>query len=279
MEIRKIEKLFPSRPTMEGAGVHLKRAFANREIPMFDPFLLLDAFGSDNPNDYMKGFPWHPHRGIETITYMLEGSVEHGDSMGNKGVISTGDVQWMTAGSGIIHQEMPLASPNGRMYGFQVWANLPAKDKMMQPRYQDIKSSQIKEVIFDNGVKTKVICGTMEDITGPVSDIMTEPEYFDIYMPAGKTFTHKTTKGHTAFIYLYKGNCITDNTVIDKDTAVLFDDGDMITITTQNEEAKFILLSGKPLNEPIAWGGPIVMNTDEELQQAFEELDEGTFIK
>jgi redox-sensitive bicupin YhaK (pirin superfamily) len=279
MEIRKIKKLFPSRHTMEGAGVHLKRAFANREIPMFDPFLLLDAFGSDNPSDYMKGFPWHPHRGIETITYMLEGSVEHGDSMGNKGVISTGDIQWMTAGSGIIHQEMPLASSNGRMYGFQVWANLPARDKMMRPRYQDIKSSQIKEVLFDNGVKAKVICGTMEGTTGPVTDIMSEPEYFDIYMPAGKTFSHKTTKGHTAFIYLYNGNCLTDNTVIDKDTAVLFDDGDTITITTQNEDAKFILLSGKPLNEPIAWGGPIVMNTDEELQQAFEELDEGTFIK
>lgn len=279
MNMRKIKKILHSRSTMEGAGVRLKRAFGYHEIPLFDPFLMLDAFGSDDPVDYMKGFPWHPHRGIETITYILEGDVEHGDSIGNKGIISTGDVQWMTAGSGIIHQEMPQGNSSGRMFGFQVWANLPAKNKMMPPRYQEIKSKDIPEVNFANGIKAKIICGTMEGITGPVKDIITEPKYFDIFMPAGSLFNINESKSHTAFIYIYSGSCIIDNQKIAEGNCVLFEDGENIQISTTEEEAKFIFLSGKPLHEPIAWGGPIVMNTQEELNLAFDELDEGTFIK
>jgi len=203
--IRKIKRVSKSVPTIEGAGVHLKRAFGNSDVPLLDPFLLLDDFHSDNPDDYIKGFPWHPHRGIETITYVLHGDVEHGDSMGNKGDISSGDVQWMTAGSGIIHQEMPKGTKEGLMWGFQLWANLPASQKMNDPRYRDVKKDTIPEVTIDNGVKVKVIAGEVNGIIGPVRDIVIDPEYLDVTVTAGKSFSHATKKGHTVFAYTVEG--------------------------------------------------------------------------
>lgn len=204
METRKIKNIFNSKATLEGAGVHLKRAFGYYEIPRFDPFLLLDDFRSSDPKKYIKGFPWHPHRGMETITYILEGSVEHQDSLGNKGIISSGDVQWMTAGSGIIHQEMPKGDNNGKMYGFQLWTNLPASYKMMSPRYQEYKSTQIPDVVMENGTKIRVICGSLGNVKGPVKDIITDPEYFDITIPPISIFTHNTNKGYTVFCILYR---------------------------------------------------------------------------
>jgi quercetin 2,3-dioxygenase len=279
---RTIKKTYKSRPTFDGAGVALNRVFGNSEVPDFDPFLLLDAFGSDERSKYIKGFPWHPHRGIETITYLLEGSVEHGDSMGNEGLISTGDVQWMTAGSGIIHQEMPKGDKNGRMYGFQLWANLPASHKMMDPRYRDIKSSEIPEISVGNGVKIKIICGSVQDVSGPVKDIITQPEYLDIFMPAHSSYVHNALPGHTYFAYVYKGSdCAFDDTLkgYPEGTAILFNDGDQIEITSKDESVRFLLISGKPIGEPVAWYGPIVMNTEAELELAFEEYEKGTFIK
>ena len=208
---RKIRKVLKGKPTLEGAGVHLKRAFGNDHVPELDPFLLLDDFHSSNPADYVKGFPWHPHRGIETITYVLHGEVEHGDSMGNTGIISSGDVQWMTAGSGIVHQEMPKGSKSGLMWGFQLWANLPASHKMMPPRYRGIVQSQIPEVVLENGVKVKIVCGAAHGAVGPVRDIVTDPEYLDISVPAGTLYTRKTPKGHTVFSYIIDGcGCFND---------------------------------------------------------------------
>jgi len=204
-EVRKIHSLLKSKPTIEGAGVHLHRAFGFSQVPMFDPFLLLDDFRSDTPEHYLKGFPWHPHRGIETITYVLRGDVEHGDSMGNQGLISTGDVQWMTAGSGIIHQEMPRGDPDGRMYGFQLWANLPKSHKMMDPRYRDVKKNQIPEVLLANGSEIRIICGQVGDEHGPVRDIVTDPQYLDVTIPAGSEFVYDTTRGHTVFAYVIGG--------------------------------------------------------------------------
>src|SRR4030067_1787645 len=203
--IRKIRQVLKSTPTIEGAGVHIKRAFAFYQVPLLDPFLLLDDFHSDNPSDYIKGFPWHPHRGIETITYMLHGQVEHGDSMGNKGVIHPGDVQWMTAGSGIIHQEMPKGQKDGLMWGFQLWANLPASNKMMEPRYRDVKSKEIPEVTLDRGVKVKIICGEVNGLKGPVQDIVIDPEYLDITVPSKSNFTHPVKRGHTVLAYVIEG--------------------------------------------------------------------------
>ena len=202
---RKIKKVWKSKPTLEGAGVHLKRSFGFHEVPELDPFLLLDDFHSDNPKDYLPGFPWHPHRGIETITYVLHGKVEHGDSMGNKGTISSGDVQWMTAGSGIIHKEMPKGSKDGLMWGFQLWANLPRSQKMMDPRYRDVKSNQIPEVALDYGTKVKIICGKVSGVSGPVKDIIIDPEYLDVSMPPGTTFVHPVKSGHTLFAYVIEG--------------------------------------------------------------------------
>jgi len=282
MQTRKIKQIFKSKPTLEGAGVHLHRAFGNNEIPLFDPFLLLDDFSSDDPNKYLRGFPWHPHRGIETITYMLKGKVEHGDSMGNSGVIASGDVQWMTAGSGIIHQEMPKESGDGSMSGFQLWANLPASHKMMQPRYRGIVSKDIPEVVLENGTKIKIICGKVNDISGPVKDIVIDPEYLDITVPVNSKYIHLTKKGYTSFIYIFNGNACfdeTNKTFTDNGNVILFEDGNQIVISTAGSSVRFLLLSGKPLGEPIAWGGPIVMNTNEELQLAFEEYESGTFIK
>ncbi|MBA4373342.1 MAG: hypothetical protein C0402_10850 [Thermodesulfovibrio sp.] len=299
LKIRKIRKVLKSRPTIEGAGVHLRRAFGFSEVPQFDPFLMLDDFRADNPANYIKGFPWHPHRGIETITYVIDGSVEHGDSMGNKGVITSGDVQWMTAGSGIIHQEMPKGDKSGIMGGFQLWANLPSSQKMMHPRYRDVKSSQIPEVTLDNGTRIKVICGKVGNIEGPVRDIIIEPEYLDISAAPHSEFTHPTHPGHTVFAYVISGRgyfCKEKNPFtyevagenyfdmqrdpfVSSGNLVLFEDGDQLTAVTEKEPLRFLLISGRPIGEPVAWYGPIVMNTQEELQTAFEEYRNGTFTK
>ncbi|MHA2002839.1 MAG: pirin family protein [Candidatus Thorarchaeota archaeon] len=280
-QVRSIEKVWKSRPTMEGAGVRLKRVFGYSETELMDPFLLLDHFGSDNPDDYLKGFPWHPHRGIETITYMIEGKVLHEDSLGNSGTIETGDVQWMTAGSGIVHQEMPDRS-NGTMMGFQLWANLPSSNKMMHPRYQDIKDSEIPEVETESGARVRIICGKLDGTCGPVSEIVTDPEYMDVIVPPGKEFTHSVKKGHTVFAYVFDGRGYFDEDkerLIETDHLVLFEDGDQIVAKSGDEQLRFLLVSGMPIGEQIAWYGPIVMNNREELDLAFREYREGTFIK
>jgi quercetin 2,3-dioxygenase len=297
--IRKIEKVLKARPTLEGAGVHLKRAFGNQHVPQLDPFLLLDDFHSSKPAEYLKGFPWHPHRGIETITYVLYGKVEHGDSMGNKGVISPGDVQWMTAGSGIIHQEMPKGQKDSLMWGFQLWANLPASHKMMDPRYRDVKQHQIPEVQLDNGVSVKVICGEVKGIKGPVQDIVIDPEYLDVAVPAKTGFMHPTQKGHRVFTYVTEGSGYFEperdpygyeiegrnyfdfqrDCLMVPESLVIFHDGEELAVTAGDEGVRFLLISGKPIREPVAWYGPIVMNTREELRIAFDEYERGTFIK
>ena len=300
MSLRKIRKLFKSRPTIEGAGVHLKRAFGYSQVPQLDPFLMLDDFHTSNPDEYLVGFPWHPHRGIETITYVLEGLVEHGDSMGNKGTICAGDVQWMTAGSGIIHQEMPQISPTGTMWGFQFWANLPASHKMMKPRYQDIKAGEIPSVTLKNGIVVKVMAGKLAGVEGPVKDIVIDPEMLDVTVPAGTTFVHPLPQGHTCFAYVLNGEGYFDDRrdayayevvgrgwsdverrcVCEPETVVLFEhEGDSVQVTTIEKPVRFLLVSGRPLNEPVAWQGPIVMNSQEELRVAFEEFRSGTFIK
>lgn len=296
---RKIKKIFKSKQTIEGAGVHLKRAFGSSEVGQFDPFLLLDDFRSENPNHYNKGFPWHPHRGIETITYILQGKVEHGDSLGNKGVIDAGDVQWMTAGSGIIHQEMPKGDASGRMEGFQLWANLPAAEKMMSPRYRDVKSNDIPVITLENDVQIKIICGTVNNIHGPVQDIMIDPEYLDITVPAHTVYEHPVKPGHTVFAYVIAGQgyfCkekkpfiyeaegensfdMETDPLASNGTLILFEDGRSVHIETGDASIRFLLISGKPLNEPIAWHGPIVMNNQAELQLAFDEYRAGTFLK
>jgi len=278
---RKIDKILKSQPTIEGAGVHLKRAFGYSEVPLLDPFLLLDDFRSDNPEDYIAGFPWHPHRGIETVTYMLEGRVEHGDSMGNKGVIEKGDVQWMTAGSGIIHQEMPKGS-NGHMGGFQLWVNLPSTYKMMEPRYREVKNEQIPEVLIDKGVRVRVISGEVNKKRGPVRDIVVDIEYLDVTIEPGAEFEHSIKKGYRAFAYVIEGSGYFESgksRSIDSEHLVIFKDGDKVKIAADDKNFRYLLISGKPLGEPVAWRGPIVMNTQEELQVAFNEYRNGTFIK
>ena len=276
---RKIRMALKSKPVIEGAGVHLKRVFGFSEIPKFDPFLMLDDFRSDNPEHFRKGFPWHPHRGIETITYVLKGDVEHGDSMGNKGIISSGDVQWMTAGSGIIHQEMPTGDAQGSMHGFQLWANLPASQKMMDPRYREITASQIPEVVMDNGVRIKIIAGTVGSITGPVRDIVINPEYFDCTVPEGVEYIHATKPDYTALIYVIDGKGVIKDTEVRNQTLILFDTGEEFAIKATGKHVRFLLLTGEPLNETIAWRGPIVMNNQAELETAFREYQEGNFVK
>jgi redox-sensitive bicupin YhaK (pirin superfamily) len=279
---RKIKKVFRSKQTIEGAGVHLKRAFGFSEVGQFDPFLLMDDFRSENPNDYSKGFPWHPHRGIETITYILQGKVEHGDSLGNSGNIDSGDVQWMTAGSGIIHQEMPQGDTDGRMEGFQLWANLPAAEKMMPPRYRDVKSDEIPVTTLENGVHIKIICGRVNSVQGPVRDIMIDPAYLDITVPAETDYEHPTKQGHTVFAYVIGGRGhfgMETDSPADNGTIILFTDGNTVHIKTGDDSIRFLLISGKPLDEPVAWQGPIVMNTQEELRLAFDEYQKGTFLK
>lgn len=297
--IRRIKAVSKAKPTIEGAGVHLKRAFGYYQFPHFDPFLLLDDFHSDDPAKYIPGFPWHPHRGIETITYVLEGDVVHGDSMGNKGIISMGDVQWMTAGSGIIHQEMPKGDPAGRMRGFQLWANLPAVQKMMGPRYRDVRREQIPVVSLDGGVTVRIICGKVNGVQGPVHDIVIAPEYLDVTVPAQATFTHPIRRSHKAFAYVIDGKGYFDeerdsfaHEVIGRnyfdldrecvcgiENLVLYEDGDHVSISATSEPLRFLLISGAPLGEKIAWYGPIVMNTQEELRVAFDEYRRGTFVK
>jgi redox-sensitive bicupin YhaK (pirin superfamily) len=276
---RKIKLVLKRKPTIEGAGVHLNRVFGYSELPKLDPFLMLDDFRSEIPEHYRKGFPWHPHRGIETITYVLKGDVDHGDSLGNSGVISSGDVQWMTAGSGIIHQEMPKGDANGSMHGFQLWANLPASQKMMTPRYRGITADMIPEIETESGVKIKIIAGTIDGIKGPMDDIVIDPEYFDCTIPEGTAFVHKTDPIYTAFIYVIGGIGKIDGQKIDNGTLALFDKGEQLTVSADNKPLRLLLLTGKPLNEPVAWRGPIVMNTETELETAFHEYREGTFIK
>ena len=300
MSIRPIKRISQSTPTLEGAGVKLRRAFGFGETAETDPFLLLDDFRNDRPQDYLAGFPWHPHRGIETITYVLSGTVEHGDSLGNRGVLGSGDVQWMTAGRGIMHQEMPQGDRQGRMHGFQLWANLPSSLKMTAPRYQDIKSAEIPEVVDDDGTRVRVVCGEFWGQRGPVEGVAADPHYLDVFVPPGKRKTLKVETERHAFAYVFEGSgsfraasqpqgVLTErqvggNDIVVRETVgdrslVLFDSGDEVTVQAGEQGIRFLLVSGKPLQEPVAWYGPIVMNTQAELKQAVAELREGTFIK
>ena len=298
MSIRPIKRIIQADPTIEGAGVRLRRAFGFGDTGDYDPFLLLDDFRNDTPADYQAGFPWHPHRGIETITYVLAGSVNHGDSLGNSGALGAGDVQWMTAGSGILHQEMPKGDARGRMHGFQLWANLPSALKMTHPRYQDIPSAAVPEVTDDDGTKVRIIVGSFWGQTGPVDGVASEPRYLDISVPPGKRKTLPVGKSRHAFAYVFEGSGTfrdasdprgvltervgADSPVLERignRSLVLFDDGDDVTVQAGDEGIRFLLVSGRPIEEPVAWYGPIVMNTREQLQQAFSELRDGTFIK
>ncbi len=279
---RQIVETINSQPTMEGAGVHLRRGFGFHNPERFDPFLLFDDFRSDTPEEYLKGFPWHPHRGIETITYVLKGDVEHGDSLGNKGIISSGDVQWMTAGSGIVHQEMPKGDSGGSMHGFQLWLNLAADEKMCAPRYRDVLSSSIPQIDRADGVTIKVICGKVDGTEGPVSGISTNPQYLDIDLPPDSSFTFPTETDHTVIAYVIDGEArFTENSqeLLPNRTVILFGEGDHVVVQSEKNGVRFLLFSGKPLQEPIAWQGPIVMNSQEELDLAFKEYREGTFLK
>ncbi|OGZ93945.1 MAG: hypothetical protein A3H69_00495 [Candidatus Sungbacteria bacterium RIFCSPLOWO2_02_FULL_47_9] len=281
LEQRKVAKVLNTKATIEGAGVHLERAFGYEEAPLLDPFLLLDDFSSNNPRDYILGFPWHPHRGIETVTYMIDGTVSHEDSLGNKGVIASGDVQWMTAGSGIIHQEMPQEF-DGAMRGFQLWVNLPARNKMMHPRYRGVKKEHIP-VWKGKGAAVRIVAGSLENITGPVGDIVASPSYFDISLEAGVFWEFAVPKGHKALAYIFEGAvCFSENDAeIAGGHLVIFSDGDLVRAGGAHRErgGRFLLVSGKPIGEPIAWYGPIVMNTKKELEKAFKEYQSGSFIK
>ena len=299
MSIRPVRKHTKSQAAIEGAGVHLNRAFGFGEPTEFDPFLLLDDFRNERPEDYMAGFPWHPHRGIETITYVLAGSVEHGDTIGNRGIITPGDVQWMTAGRGIYHQEMPHGDADGRMHGFQLWANLPSALKMTEPRYQEIKSPDIPEVIDDDGTAARIICGSFWGAKGPVEGIAADPVYIDVSVPPGKLKTMPVEMMHHAFAYVFAGSGrfqnasapqavptedllteeISYSTPAENRSLILFDKGDYVTVQAGEEGMRFLLVSGRPLQEPVAWHGPIVMNTQQELRQAFSDLQNGTFIQ
>lgn len=300
MSIRAVKQISQAAPTLEGAGVHLHRGFGFDKTNEFDPFLLFDDFRGDRPADYIAGFPWHPHRGIETITYVLAGTVEHGDTLGNRGSISAGDVQWMTAGSGIYHQEMPSGDTDGRMHGFQLWANLPAQYKMVTPRYQDVKSQDIAEVIDDDGTRVRIVCGEFWGKTGAVDGIAADPTYLDISVPPGKRKVLPVALERHAFAYVFAGSgsfrdasaplaVLTDmtgeldetpiRTTTGNRSLVLFDRGDEVVVQAGDEGIRFLLVSGKPIEEPVAWYGPIVMNTQAELQEAYNELKQGTFIK
>jgi redox-sensitive bicupin YhaK (pirin superfamily) len=300
MSIRPVKQIVESQPTMEGAGVKLRRAFGFGNTSEFDPFLLFDDFRNDRPEDYSAGFPWHPHRGIETITYVLNGTVDHGDSLGNKGILGAGDVQWMTAGSGIMHQEMPKGDPQGRMHGFQLWANLPSSLKMTAPRYQDVKAGEIPDLVEDDGTRIRVVCGDFGGKRSPVEGVAADPRYLDVSVPPGKRKTLRVEMERHAFAYIFEGSgtfrassqpfgVLTEKDVDGVETLVreqtgnrslvLFDSGDEVTVQAGDQGIRFLLVSGKPLQEPVAWYGPIVMNTQAELQQAVSELRAGTFIK
>lgn len=276
---RTVEKVITPENTSDGAGVKLKRSIATRTLDYLDPFLLFDHFGSENPDDYIAGFPLHPHRGIETVTYMLTGAVQHKDSSGNSGTIRAGDVQWMTAGGGIMHEEMPILE-GGRMEGFQLWVNLPAQVKMSKPRYQEVASADIPEFNSPEGARIRVIAGSAGDVAGAVSEIAADPTYLDVRVPANANFTHAVPSGHTAFAYLFEGGAKFDNdTEVHAPRLVIFSDGDQIEVTALEEGARFLLVSGKPLGEPVARYGPFVMNTEEEIEQALTDLRRGTFIQ
>jgi redox-sensitive bicupin YhaK (pirin superfamily) len=300
MSIRPVKSIVESQPTMEGAGVKLHRAFGFGKTTDFDPFLLFDDFRNDRPDDYRAGFPWHPHRGIETITYVLAGNVDHGDSLGNRGTLAAGDVQWMTAGSGIMHQEMPQGDAQGRMHGFQLWANLPSALKMTKPRYQDIKAGEIPEIIDDDGTRVKVVVGDFWGKRGPVEGVAADPRYLDVFVPPGKRKTLAVETGRHAFAYVFDGSgtfqsasqpfgVLTEKEIDGREvhireqtgnrSLVLFDNGDEVTVQAGDQGVRFLLVSGKPIEEPVAWYGPIVMNTQAELKQAMSELRDGTFIK
>ena len=299
MSVRPIKRVVESKPTIEGAGVKLRRAFGFGDTTEFDPFLLLDDFRNENPADYLAGFPWHPHRGIETITYVLAGSVTHGDSLGNRGEMAAGDVQWMTAGSGILHQEMPQGDTHGRMHGFQLWANLPSSLKMTAPRYQDVSSKDIPEVIDDDGTRVRVISGNFWGKAGPVDRVAADPRYLDVFVPPGQRKRLAVESSRHAFAYVFDGsgtfrdasqprsvrteivgsNQSPGASEVGNRSLVLFDSGDEIVVQAGAEGIRFLLVSGKPIEEPVAWYGPIVMNTRTELDQAYAELREGTFIK
>jgi len=304
MSVRPVKRLLSTKPTIEGAGVKLQRAFGFGNTTDFDPFLLFDDFRNDNPKDFLAGFPWHPHRGIETITYVLAGTVEHGDSLGNRGSLGSGDVQWMTAGSGILHQEMPKGDPNGHMHGFQLWANLPASLKMTAPRYQDVAARDIPEIVDDDGTRVRVVCGDFWGKKGPIEGVAADPRYLDVSVPPGKQKRLAVDRTNHAFAYVFAGSgrfrdasepravrneleetpgAAARNVTSDREAGnrslVLFDAGDEIVVQAGDEGIRFLLVSGKPIEEPVAWYGPIVMNTDEQLQQAYAELRNGTFIK
>jgi len=299
MSLRPVKEIIQTKTTMEGAGVKLERAFGFGKTKDFDPFLLLDDFRNDNPRDYLAGFPWHPHRGIETITYVLAGSVEHGDSLGNHGKMGPGDVQWMTAGSGILHQEMPKGDNAGRMHGFQLWANLPSSLKMTNPRYQDIPSSAIPEVAEDDGTRARIICGEFWGKKGPVEGVAADPNYVDISVAPGNRKRIKIDVTRNAFAYVFAGSgtfrdASDPRAVLTEQAAnpdapakydatnhslVLFDRGDEIVVQAGDEGIRFLLVSGRPIEEPVAWYGPIVMNTQGELRQAISDLETGKFIK
>jgi redox-sensitive bicupin YhaK (pirin superfamily) len=298
MSIRPVKSIVESQPTVEGAGVKLRRAFGFGNTTEFDPFLLLDDFRNERPSDYLAGFPWHPHRGIETITYVLAGEVEHADSLGNRGSLGAGDIQWMTAGRGILHQEMPRGDARGRMHGFQLWANLPASLKMTSPRYQDVAARDVPEVVDDDGTRVRIVCGTFWGKTGPVEGVAADPRYLDVWVPPGQRRTLAVETSRHAFAYVFEGSGtfrdasdprgvlvedVNGNTTRRDDTGdrslVLFDRGDEIVVQAGEHGIRFLLVSGKPIEEPVAWYGPIVMNTEAELRQARSELRDGTFIR
>jgi redox-sensitive bicupin YhaK (pirin superfamily) len=281
MQVRTVERIVEPVPVLEGAGVRLKRAIASHKLDYVDPFLLLDHFGSDDPQDYMAGFPMHPHRGIETVTYMLEGFVRHGDSLGNAGTIGAGDVQWMTAGSGILHEEMP--QPDGtRMYGFQLWVNLPARLKMSQPRYQEYISERIPRV-EQGGTTVRIIAGQVGDVMGPVGEIAIAPTYLDVEVAADRTWSHRVEAGHTAFAYVFEGQGTFGPEGAGREVEALglalLSDGDRVEVRTGGRPVRFLFVSGQPLHEPVARYGPFVMNTRDEIQQALQDLRQGTFVK
>jgi len=280
-QVRTVERLLRAYRTVEGAGVNLYRAFGSYEVPQFDPFLMLDDFRAQRQEDYLSGFPAHPHRGIETVTYMLNGSVEHKDSMGNTGSVNAGDVQWMSAGSGIIHSEMPKPL-NGRMCGFQIWVNLPHSHKMMDPRYLEITHDQIPTVSPRKGVTIRVISGSVQGVKGPVKDIVADPEFFEVTLGSDTVFSHQVKEGYTAFAYVIGGEGTFDpkeGYQVNNRDLVLFGNGLSVRGLSSGRGLRFLFFSGKPIHEPVAWRGPIVMNTTDELRQAFREYEEGTFIK
>jgi len=284
LQSRKVTRVIQPEVTSDGAGVKLKRSIATGTLDYLDPFLLFDHFGSENSEDYIAGFPMHPHRGIETVTYMLAGAVKHRDSSGNAGIIRAGDVQWMTAGGGIMHEEMPQLE-GGRLDGFQLWVNLPARLKMTRPRYQEIVSQDIPSVVLESGVRIRVIAGTVGDVRGSVKEIAADPTYLDISVPANTSVTHPIPKGHTAFAYVFAGEGFFGITADDAGKQVtaprlvVFADGDQAQIRASENSVRFLLISGKPLNEPIARYGPFVMNTEEEIEEALLDLRRGTFVK